>query len=114
MQRFLAALPDADDPRVLYEIRQTQWGGLRLIQLTHDFGPSLYAWMINPKITGTSLCAEYIPTWLEPLLRQMPESLRWIRNHMKCDFLEQAQAQALGCVFTQLSMGMAPLYLDPG
>jgi len=51
---------------------------------------------------------------LEPLLRQMPESLRWIRNHMKCDFLEQAQAQALGCVFTQLSMGMAPLYLDPG
>jgi hypothetical protein len=112
MQRFINALPDADDPRVLYEIRQTEWGGLRLIQITHDFGPDPFAWMNKPKITGDSLCADYLPDWLTqfPHLRQMPESQ--VSTSLR-------QVQAPHCTRSRPAPGMwalgkEPLYLDPG
>ena len=110
MQRFINALPDADDPRVLYEIRQTEWGGLRLIQITHDFGPDPFAWMNKPRITGDSLCADDLPAWLKPLLRRTPESQASTRIR---------QVQALSS--TRLrptpeirTLGTESIYLDPG
>ena len=112
IQRFINALPDADDPRVLYEIRQTQWGSLRLIQLTHDFGPSPFAWMNTPKITGESLCAEYIPAWLtqSPHLRRRPES-------PASAFMRQVQtllSTRLRPTPEMRNLGMKSIYLDPG
>jgi hypothetical protein len=112
MQRFINALPDADDPRVLYEIRQTEWGGLRLIQITHDFGPDPFAWMNNPKITGDSLCAEYLPAWLAqfPHLRRMPEpqasTCRWQGQvHLSTRLRPTPEIRTLGT---------ESIYLDPG
>lgn len=112
MQRYLAALPDADDPRVLYEIRLTEWGGLRLIQISHDFGLAPDAWMINPKITGNGLCAEYAPAWLtqSPHLRRRPESqastlMRQVHTHAGT----RAQP-TLG----MWALGIESIYLDPG
>ena len=95
MQRFINALPDADDPRVLYEIYVTGWGGLRLRQLTHYFGPDPCAWMNNPKINGDTLCAEYWPDWRAhfPALAEMPT--------------REATP-------TRDPMGTTPLHLDPG
>ena len=112
MQRLINALPDADDPRVLYEIRQTEWGGLRLIQITHDFGPDPFAWMNHPTITGDSLCAEFIPAWLTqlPHLRRIPES-------QVSTSLWQGQAHLSTRSRTTLGMralGMESIYLDPG
>ena len=112
MQRFISALPDADDPRVLYEIRQTEWGGLRLIQITHDFGPDPFAWMNKPKITGDSLCADYLPDWLTqfPHLRRMPESqtstLMWQAKALLSTRLRPAPEVRI--------YGSESLYLDPG
>lgn len=112
MQRFLATLPDADDPKVLYEIRVTQWGGLQLIQLTHDLVPDPDAWMNTPKITGKSLCAEYLPAWLTqfPYLRRTPES-------QDSTFLRQVQAH-LGTRLRPApeirTCGPESIYLDPG
>lgn len=112
MQRFLAALPDADDPRVLYEIRVTGWGGLRLIRLTHDFGPAPDVWMNTPKITGDSLCAEYLPAWLtqSPHLRRRLESqastlIGQVQVHLSTRFRHAPGMR---------SLGLGNLYLDPG
>ncbi len=112
MQRYLAALPDADDPRVLYEIRQTRWGSLRLIQLTPDVGPSPYAWMIRPKITGDILCGEYAPDWLTqfPHLRRMPESLASVSQELVQSRQSTRSRPAPGL----RNLGMESIYLDPG
>lgn len=112
MQHYLAALPDADDPRVLYEIRQTRWGGLLLIQLTPDFGPSPYAWMNRPKITGDILCAEHCPDWLaeNPHLQSILDSQESAYRGSGQAHPSPRSQPARG----MSSLAMESIYLDPG
>jgi len=114
MQARLARLPDADDPRDLYEVRLNDWGQLQLIKLfSHLEFPNLDDWK-----TGSQMDSDLFATdaYLTPHLPQLRASQRKL----------EPQASALmGPVQAHLStrsrltpgtrnLGQEALYLDPG